>query len=148
MKTIKKISHWIIFLIGGCLGTWFVLAIVTILPLFVATLLFYFSDFWFFFIGSMALSLYYLLLYGGLSIYFSFLNSHKPDYWISNIFIVIVTFLFFNNLINALGNNITESKDLFLNFKGIVSLISIIPAYLSIFYFSLVVPFIKNEDNN
>lgn len=143
MNTLKKIGHWILFLIGGYLGTWIVLAIVTLLPFFVGLWIFDFSDFWFFFIGSIALSFYYLLVFGGLSLYFTFLNSYKPDYWVSNIFLSLVTFFFFYTLINSLGQNITESKELFMNFKGIVFLITILPAYLKILYVSLIAPFIK-----
>ena len=79
MKVIKKICHWILFLIGGYLGTWIVLAIATLLPFIVGLWLFNFSDFWFFLLVSILLGLYYLLVYGGLGIFFAFLNKKKPD---------------------------------------------------------------------
>lgn len=147
MKTIKKIGHWILFLIGGYIGTWIVLAIATWLPFLVGLWLFDFSDFWFFFLGSIALGIYYLIVYGGLGLFFTFLNKKKPDYWVSNIFLCIVTFYFFYTLINVLGKNISESKELFLNFKGILLLISILPAYLQILFFAIVAPFIKEDWN-
>jgi hypothetical protein len=147
MKAIKKIGHWILFLIGGYLGTWIVLAIVTLLPIFVGLLLFEFGDFWFFLLGSIALSFYYLLVYYGFEIFFTFLNKKKPDYWISNIFLGLVTFYFFYTLITSLGKNITESKELFMNFKGIALLIAILPAYLQILFYAIVAPFTKEGWN-
>lgn len=147
MKTIKKIGHWLLFIIGGYLGTWIVLEIATLLPFFVGLWLFQFGDFWFFLLGSIALVIYYLLVYGGLGLFFTFLNKKKPDYWVSNIFLGLVTFYFFYTLINTLGKNISESKELFLNFKGIVLMITILPAYLQILFYSILAPFIKEDWN-
>ena len=147
MKTIKKIGHWLLFIIGGYLGTWIILAIATLLPFFVGLWLFEFGDFWFFLLGSIALGIYYLLVYSGLFLFFTFLNKKKPDYWVSNIFLGLVTFYFFYTLINTLGKNISESKELFLNFKGIVLIITILPAYLQILFYSIVAPFIKDDWN-
>ena len=147
MKVIKKIGHWILFLIGGYLGTWIVLAIAILLPFIVGLFLFDFGDFGFFLLGSFALTLYYGLVYGLIGLFFSFLNQKKPDYWISNIFLVLITFYFFYVLITGVGDVVTEYKELFMNFKGIVLLITILPAYLQILFFAVVAPFIKEDWN-
>jgi hypothetical protein len=147
MKVIKKIGHWILFLIGGYLGTWIVLAIAILLPFIVGLFLFDFGDFWFFLLGSFALTLYYGLVFGLTGLFFSFLNQKKPDYWISNIFLVLITFYFFYVLITGVGDIVTEYKELFMNFKGITLLITILPAYFQILFFTVVAPFIKEDWN-
>ena len=147
MKNIKKIGHWVVFLTGGSIGTWLVLAISTILPLFVGLWLFSLSDFWFYFIGSILLSFYYIVVFVGLTFFFTFLNKNKPDYWVSNIIIVLTTVYFFYNLITKLGYNISQDIELFMSFKGIVLLIAILPAYLKILFCSLIVPFIREDYN-
>lgn len=70
MGTIKKIGHWLAFLLGGYFGTWLVLAISTLLPFYVGIWLFDFSDFWFFLIGSILLSIYYYIIFGGIAFFF------------------------------------------------------------------------------
>ena len=145
MKNIKKIGHFAAFLVGGSIGVWLVLAIATLLPLYVGLFLFTFSDFWFYLIGSILLTFYYIIVYVGLTFFFTFLKKKKPDYWFSNIIIVLTTFYFFYNLITKLGNNISQEKELFMSFKGIVLLITILPAYLKILYTSLIMPFIKED---
>jgi hypothetical protein len=147
MKNIKKIGHWIAFLIGGFFGTNLALTIVTFLPFYLFIWLFNFSDFWFFMIGSILAALYYYLIFGGLLFYFSFLNKRKPDYWISNIFIVLVTILFVYNLINLSANASEQTRKLFFTFKGIVFFCTIIPAFFQIFYLSLIAQFVRDEWN-
>jgi hypothetical protein len=145
MKIIKKIGHWILFIIGGYLGTWLVLAITTLLPYLVGIWLLSFGDFWFFFLSSIIFGIYYMLVYGGLGFFVIFLNKKKPDYWVSNIFLGLVTFYFFYTLITVLGKHITEHKEIFMTFKGILLLITIIPPYLQILFYALVAPFIKED---
>jgi hypothetical protein len=146
MKIFKKIGHWILFIIGGFLGTHIVLLIATLLPFFVGVWLFDFGDFWFLFLGSIAISIYYFLVYAGVGYFFIFLNRKKPDYWVSSIFLGLVTLHFFYWLITNLGITFTEYKELFLSFKGICLLITILPAYLQILFSALILQFIKSED--
>jgi hypothetical protein len=147
MKKIKKIGHWAVFVVGGSIGTWLILGIATLLPLFVGLWLFTLGDFWFFLIGSFLLAIYYILVFMGISSFFTFLNKNKPDYWVSNIILVLTTVYFFYNLINKLGRNVSQDIELFMNFKGIVLLITILPAYLKILFYSLIVPFVKVNHN-
>lgn len=145
MKVLKKIGHWILFLIGGYFGTSIALAIAILLPSFVGIWLISFGDFWFFILGFVFEYLYYILILGGFSLGVTFLNKKKPDYWISNIFLVIVTFHFFYVLITRFGTFVTENIEVFLNFKGIVLLITLLPAYLQILFVALILPFIKED---
>ena len=147
MDIIKKICHWIIFLLGGYIGTWLVLSISTLLPLYIFNWLVGFSDFWFFMIGGIIVTLYYIIIFGGLSLFFTFLNKKKPDYWISNIFIALTTILLFYTLITSLGKSFGDDIKQFLTFKGIVFLITLIPAYFQILYFSIIAQFIKDDWN-
>jgi ABC-type anion transport system duplicated permease subunit len=86
-------------------------------------------------------------VFGLTGLFFSFLNQKKPDYWISNIFLVLVTFYFFYVLITGVGDIVTEYKELFMNFKGITLLTTILPAYFQILFFTVVAPFIKEDWN-
>lgn len=106
-----------------------------------------FSDFWFFMIGGIIVTLYYIIIFGGLSLFFTFLNKKKPDYWISNIFIALTTILLFYTLITSLGKSFGDDIKQFLTFKGIVFLITLIPAYFQILYFSIIAQFIKDDWN-
>ena len=145
MKVINKIGHWLLFLIGAYIGTWIVLAITTMLPFYILILLIDLGDFWFYLLGSIIIGIYYLIVFGGLSIYFYFLNQKKPDYWISNIFLVLTALFFFYKLINKLGSNFNDAKEFYTSFKGILFLISILPAFLKILFFSILSPFIKDK---
>lgn len=145
MKLINKIGHWLLFLIGSYIGTWIVLAITTMFPFYILILLIDLGDFWFYLLGSIIIGIYYLIVFGCLSIYFYFLNQKKPDYWISNIFLVLTALFFFYTLINRLGNNFNDAKEFYTSFKGILFLISILPAFLKILFFSILSPFIKDK---
>ena len=147
MGIIKKIGHYILFIIGGYIGTWLVLAICTILPFLGFLLIYSLGDFWFLFLGSIMMTIYYMALFGLLGWYYEYIDKRKPDYWFSNIFIALVALLFFYTLITSLGPNVSKEPKAFLNFKGIVFLISIIPAYLRILYVSLLLPFIGNRES-
>ena len=105
------------------------------------------SDFWFIFFGSIALTIYYYVVIYGLGLFFFYLKRNKPDYWISNIYLTLVTFNFFYALITSLGNAITDFEiSLFsISFKDIAFVIAILPAYLKILFFALVFPFTKEE---
>lgn len=78
--------------------------------------------------------------------FFSFINKKKPDYWISNIFLALIAFYFFYNLVTKLGLLVNQNAKAFLTFKGIALLITILPAYLQILFLSLIAPFIKDWD--
>lgn len=145
MKNIKLICHWVAFIVGGSIGTWIVLAIATVLPLYVGLLLFTLSDFLFYFIGSILLTFYYILIFVGLTSFFTILNNKKPDYWISNVLIVVITVLFFYNSVNKLAHIVTQDPKLFINFKGVVLIIALLPAYFKILFYALIFQFIRED---
>ena len=130
MKKVITIGNWLKFLIVGIIGTWLVLGITCIIPLFAGLWMFTFSDFWFYTIGSVLLTFYYILIMVGLTLFFSYINKLKQDYWVSNILLVLTSGYFFFNLITKFGVFVNKDIEIFLNFKGIVLLISILPAYI------------------
>ena len=146
MKFLNKIGHWIVFIVGGYLGTWLALFISVALPLFVGSWIFSWNDFLFLVVGGILLSIYYWIIFFGLSWYYAFLNKNKPDYWVSNIFLVIVAILFFYNFITVFGRLVNKEIPMFKGFKGIMFLIAIIPAYLKILFASLIAPFFKGDE--
>jgi len=96
MSLLKRIGHWILFLIGGYLFTCLVLAILTVLPVYIGfSLMISSSTFWFTFIVAIMSGIYYVLGTGILMKYLEFISYYKPDYWVSNIFLIIVTLLFY-----------------------------------------------------
>jgi hypothetical protein len=146
MKKVVTIGSWLKFLIVGIIGTWLALGITCIMPLFAGLWMFNLSDFWFYTIGSVLLTLYYILIIVGLSLFFSYVNKLKQDYWVSNILLVLTSVYFFFNLITKLGVFVNKDIEIFMNFKGIVLLISILPAYFKILYLSVIIPFLKQEN--
>lgn len=146
MKKVITIGNWLKFLIVGIIGTWLVLGITCIIPLFAGLWMFTFSDFWFYTIGSVLLTFYYILIMVGLTLFFSYINKLKQDYWVSNILLVLTSGYFFFNLITKFGVFVNKDIEIFLNFKGIVLLISILPAYFKILFLSVITPFLKQEN--
>jgi hypothetical protein len=143
----KRIGHWIAFLIFGYLLTIIVLSITTFIPLFVGPwLISKFNTFWFLFIGGILISIYYYIIFSVLVLYYGFLDSQKPDYWVSNIFLVIVTLYFYYTFGKSVQQVFDNYEGNFKSFKSILFFISIIPAYLQILFLSLIFPFIKNKD--
>lgn len=142
---LKKIGHWILFLIGGFIGTWIVLRILVILPL-VGMFLFELGNFWFVLIGAILFGLYNYLVIFGLNFFYTFLNKKKPDYWMSNIFLILVAFFVFYNLINDLREFFNEFKGVFFKFKFVFFSIGLLPAYLRILFFAFLIPFRKEND--
>jgi hypothetical protein len=147
METFKFIGRWILFLLVSILGTIIVQAIITISPLMVGLWLFRFSDFWFFFIGSIIITIYYYIAFGGLALFFEFINKLKPDYWISNILLALVSLFYYYLFITLFGGLMNISIDLFLNFKGIILLITIVPVYIYLMFIAILAPFIKDDWN-
>ncbi len=146
MKKVITIGNWLKFLIVGIIGTWLVLGITFIIPLFAGLWMFTFSDFWFYTIGSVLLTFYYILIMVGLTLFFSYVNKLKQDYWVSNILLVLTSGYFFFNLITKFGVFVNKDIEIFMNFKGIVLLISILPAYFKILFLSVITPFLKQEN--
>lgn len=143
----KKIGHWIAFIFFGYFATVIVLALAVCILLFCGPwLMDNFSTFGFIFIGSCLLSLYYYLIFSMFLLYYNFLDRKKPDYWVSNIFIVSTALYFyyvtFKNIYPVFVLDINKFK----SFKGIVYIISILPALFKIFFFTLIYPFIKTKD--
>lgn len=150
MDTTKKIVHYFLYIIGTYIGTWLVLAICVILPFLGALLIFKLNNFWFLFVGGFMMTIYYFILISLLGWYYEYVDRHKPDYWFSNIFLELVALLFFYAFITRFGNNFNKGLEAYdlkeiLNFKGIVFLISIVPAWLNILYVSLILPFAKKK---
>lgn len=145
MRIIKKIGHWILFIIGSYIGLSIVLAIATLLPIYVGAWLFTFSNFWFFVIGSFLLTFYYLIAFGLPALFFNFLNDKKPDYWVSNILLVLISVYFFYILFTIVAKVIDLNIKVFFNFKGIIFLTTLLPAYLQILFSTIVVPFLKED---
>ena len=146
MKKVETIGKWLKFLVVGIIGTWLVLGITCIVPLFAGLWMFTLSDFWFYTLGGVLLTFYYILIMVGLSLFFSYVNKLKQDYWVSNILLVLTSGYFFFNLITKFAIFVNKDIEIFLNFKGIVLLISILPAYLKILFLFVITPFLKQEN--
>jgi hypothetical protein len=146
MVLLNKIQQWIIFVIGGFIGTVFLLFVLTALPLFVGIWILDWNIFLFLVVGGILMSIYYYLLYFSIAFYYDYLNRRKPDYWISNILLALVTICFFyfftTNFVTLFDKNIK----IFMNFKGIMLLMAITPAYFKILYVSIISPFIPTEN--
>jgi hypothetical protein len=145
MNAIKNVMHYVIFAVGSCVGTWIVLLLLTTLPLLGFLLIYKLSNFWFFVAGGIMMTIYYSS-FDLLGWFYFYLDKRKPDFWFSNIFIVVVVLIYFYLLITSLATNLSKEPKAFLNFKGIVFLVSILPAYLKILYISLLLPFIKTAE--
>lgn len=145
MNFVKKIGHWIIFLVVGYFGTWIALFISAALPLLVGLWIFDWNAFLFLFVGAIFMTVYYLIVFMGLTWYYDFINSKKPDYWVSNIYLVLVALYFFYTFTTRFGRLVDQDPKMFLRFNGIALLLAIIPAYFQILFMSLIAPFFKKD---
>jgi hypothetical protein len=147
MDIIKKTGHWIAFIIGGYFATWFALLIFSAPPILVGLWAFNWNIFLFIIVVGILLTIYYYLLIIGLGFYYFFINDKKPDYWISSIFLALVAIYYFYAFINQFSKAFDQDIDIFMNLKGFIFFVAILPAYWKMFYMSVIGPFFftKNE---
>lgn len=147
MNTLKKIGKWLLFLVSGYFGTNIVLAVALTIPLFAFLWIQNWSMFWFLVVGSILLSVYYYIILGLFVLYFSFINKTKPDYWVSNIFLIIVAII---SIITYAMNFTSWSKMLMelSGFRAILFMVAIAPSYLYILYMLFISIFFSTEESN
>ena len=142
MKPLKKIGHWLLFLLGGYIATYLALAICFLLPIFLFLWIYSWNTFLFLIIGSIFVIIYYWFFLAVLGGYIFLIIKHKPDYWFSNIFLLIITIFFCFSFINIFEKSINENIIMFISFKGIMFVMAIIPAYLKALYLIIIMPFL------
>lgn len=140
MKIIKKIGHWIAFILGSYFGAFIYWGIMTLFPIFSVMWLMSLSNLWFIVLGSLCIGIFTLLAYG-LSFFIALQVKLKPDYWVSNGFILLFAFYFFYTLITRWDLSVKVDLRLFTSSKGIIYAILIIPIYLRFCFMSLLLPF-------
>ena len=145
MVAIKKIGHWIAFLIGGFAAINLSLTISFSLPWFIFNWLLKFSDFWFFMIGAIFVTIFNWLIFWGFKFFFDFINKQKPDYWISSIFITLVALRFFYNNITVISEVILQFKSILLDSKFIMFFLTMIPVYWKVLSFLLISQFTRQD---
>lgn len=146
MNFLKKIGKWSLFFISGYFGTNIVLAITLFIPIFAFLWIHNWSLFWFVIVGSILISVFYYVTFGLLTLYFTLINKVKPDYWVSNIFLLIVAILSliaFAEQFSELGKTLFELFD----FKAILFLVAITPTYLYILFMLFIAIFLSKEDS-
>jgi hypothetical protein len=140
MESLRKILHWILFLISGWIITIFMSVVTFYIPLVAFEYINEWNTFWFILIGLILL--YFYKLYLGLVIYiFEYLNKKKPDYWFSSIFLSLVAIYTFYYLYDNLQNVINNYFILFKTFKGIIFFITILPIFLIFTFYTIFFPF-------
>jgi hypothetical protein len=142
MKTLKKIGYWFLFFIVGYLLTRIILAIAFILPVFAYLYINDFQIFWFLLLGGVFLTIYYWLTFGLMVFLLKYLNEKKPDYWVSNIFLILTSVTFFYQYFLYLQSVVYENLTTFKNFKELMLIFTILPVYLKIIYISIIYPFL------
>lgn len=147
MKIIKKILHWLGFIIGAPILTWLTLGISTLVPIYAFMKILDLGTFMFILVGSIIMAIYYFLNSLLIGISFLTINKMKPDYWVSNIILAAVSIFFFYTLFTSLGKSIDGEFKMFMSFKGIMFITTVVPAYLGLLFKSIIFPFIPdNED--
>lgn len=146
MKIIKKILHCLGFIIGGSILTWLTLGISTLVPIYAFTKILDLGTFMFILIGSIIMAIYYAFNSVIIGVSFLAVYKMKPDYWVSNFILVIVSIFFYYTLFNALGKSFNWDFSPFTSFKGILFITTVIPAYWGLLYKSLLVPFLPYEE--
>ena len=71
-----------------------------------------------------------------------YLNEKKPDYWVSNIFLILTSVTFFYQYFLYLQSVVYENLTTFKNFKELMLIFTILPVYLKIIYISIIYPFL------
>jgi hypothetical protein len=139
---LKKIGHWLLFLLAGYFITRIILVIIFFLPIYAFAKIYYWGVFWFLLTGIIFLTIFYNIVIGLMGRLFEYMNEKKPDYWFSSIFLSIVTITFFYEFIEYFESIINDYSREFRTFKGIMFIISIFPSYLMILFFSIISPFL------
>jgi len=142
MMYLKKIGHWLLFLLAGYFITRIILVIIFFLPIYAFAKIYYWGVFWFLLTGIIFLTIFYNIVIGLMGRLFEYMNEKKPDYWFSSIFLSIVTITFFYEFIEYFESIINDYSREFRTFKGIMFIISIFPSYLMILFFSIISPFL------
>jgi hypothetical protein len=145
MKSLRKILHWILFLISGWLITILMSVITFYIPFVIFEHIHEWNTFWFILFGLILLYIYKLYL--GLVLYiFENLNKKKPDYWFSSIFLSLVAIYTFYNLYDNIQNLVNNYFVIFKTFKGIIFIITILPIFLVFTFFTIIFPFFNKPE--
>ncbi len=145
MKILRKILHWILFLISGWIITILMSVITFYLPFLIFGYIHNWNIFWFVLFGLILLFIYKFYL--GLVLYiFETLNKKKPDYWFSSIFLCLVAIYTFYNLYDSIQNLTNNYFVIFKSFKGIIFFITIIPIFLVFTFYTIFFPFLNKPE--
>lgn len=145
MKILRKILHWILFLISGWIITILMSVITFYLPFLIFGYIHNWNTFWFVLFGLILLFIYKFYL--GLVLYiFETLNKKKPDYWFSSIFLCLVAIYTFYNLYDSIQNLTNNYFVIFKSFKGIIFFITIIPIFLVFTFYTIFFPFLNKPE--
>lgn len=143
MDSLKKIGHWIVFIIVCPIITWTVLFLIVMAPLWVFQwifdwniILFVLASYLFFFF------LYMPIIFGGLDNYYAFLNRYKPDKWLSSIFISVLAIIFIYRFYPVFDEHIGSRSFKDFGLKGYLYIMVTLGLYLRVAITSSIASFL------
>lgn len=143
MKIIKKILHWLGFIIGAPILVWVILSISVFAPLYAYDYLQDLGSNIHRFVMPIVIIIYYLFFTTSSGVLFLVVNKMKPDYWVSNIILSLVSILFFGTFFNYESKG---SLGIFGSSEGLTYVTMYVPALLLLVYKSIIYPF-KHHEN-
>ncbi len=147
MELIKRIGHWLLYILGSFIGVGIIMNICYYFPVLIFIWIIKWNSlFLFLFVGTIAISGYYWLCIM-LGMFFVKINSQLSPNHIAAKIIAALYSLFFSTLFAIFFIRFIEKFDaVFSSFRGIIFVISIFPSYLGVAIYSLFAPFIKDND--
>ena len=146
MKTIKKAVHWTLFLILAPLIICILSFLLILIPLIIGARIVEWSFLSFIIIGSLFLAAYYLILRTSMAFVITFISRFKPDFWISSIIMVVIPIFYLYSTLSKLAHLIVSNGQMnFGTLNRCLFFIAIVPAFLSLAYCILVMPFLATD---
>lgn len=147
MEILKKLGHWILFIIGSFIGIFLVLSITFYLPTIVYNWILNWNIILFMLVGGVFVIIYYWVARFLVNYLYIFtLMNYKPDYWVSSIFQLLCAIIFAFYYYITLDKYIDNPTALIESFKGIMFIIFISSFNLRILYWAITYPFKEEKD--
>lgn len=141
----SKFIKWLLLLPVAVIIQPLIIWVFIVVPILLYQLIETWNIFFFFLIGGILLGLYYTAVSFSSLLYQSVISKYRPDYWVTSIVLCISAIVFVTSYLFKISYLFTYYKAQFMTINGIIFLICIIPAYLSIAYYFVILPFVKKD---
>lgn len=145
ISSLSRSIRWVLLIPFSIIFIPLFLWILVTIPMFIFQLVHTWNIFLYFMVGGIFLGFYYTGMGVSIMLYQQIISKYRPDYWVTALVLFLASSIFIYYYFIQISQIIDTFKDDFLRINGIIFLIAIVPAYLSIAFYFLIFPFIKKS---